>query len=314
MTPVKPVTRVTAVTPANGTAPVRVIGVLGNASKTELPPAIATALAACRGHGVQLLAARELAGVVPAEVPVLEPEALVAASDVIVAFGGDGTMLRAARAIGGTDVPLLGVNLGSLGYLTDIPLPQLERAFAQLVAGDFHLEDRTQVCCRVVRGGHEQERLTALNDLVINMGPLPRALEMELRLDGDSLGHFLGDGVVVSTPTGSTAYNLSAGGPICQNAVPCLLIAPICPHALGMRQLVVPEPTVIEIILLRTGEGAVLTSDGQETCLLADGDHLIFGLADARVRLVKFPQSSFYRVMRHKLNWGGPRRREQKGR
>jgi NAD+ kinase len=245
---------------------------------------------------------------------VLDTGELVAAADVIVAFGGDGTMLRAARALDGTAVPLLGVNLGSLGYLTDIPLPELERAFAQLVAGDFHLEDRTQVRCSVLRDDVEVASLTALNDLVINMGPLPRALEMELRLDGDSLGHFLGDGVVVSTPTGSTAYNLSAGGPICQNAVPCLLIAPICPHALGMRPLVVPEPTAIEIILLRTGEGAVLTVDGQETFVLADGDHLAFGVAEARVRLVKFPQSSFYRVMRHKLNWGGPRRREQKGR
>jgi len=301
-------------TPPGGSLAVRTVGVLGNAAKAELPPAIATALAACRAHGVQLLAASELAAVVPADVRVLEPAALLAAADVIVAFGGDGTMLRAARALDGTAVPLLGVNLGSLGYLTDIPLPELERAFAQLVAGDFHLEDRTQVRCSVLRDDIEVASLTALNDLVINMGPLPRAIEMELRLDGDSLGHFLGDGVVVSTPTGSTAYNLSAGGPICQNAVPCLLIAPICPHALGMRPLVVPEPTAIEIILLRTGEGAVLTVDGQETFVLADGDHLAFGVAEARVRLVKFPQSSFYRVMRHKLNWGGPRRREQKGR
>ena len=294
--------------------PLRTVGLLGNASKPDLPPAIAAALAACRKHDLQLLAAQELSAVVPSDIPVLDPESLVAQADLIVALGGDGTMLRAARSLGGTDVPLLGVNLGSLGYLTDIPLPELERAFDQLVAGDFHLEDRSQVRCRVLRGGLERESLTALNDLVINMGPLPRAIEMELRLDGDSLGHFLGDGVVVSTPTGSTAYNLSAGGPICETAVPCLLIAPICPHALGMRPLVVPEPTEIEIILLQTGEGAVLTADGQETCVLADGDHLAFGVADTRVRLVKFPQSSFYRVMRHKLNWGGPRRREQKGR
>ena len=263
---------------------------------------------------MQLLAATELAGVVPEGVAVLEPDALVAACDVIVALGGDGTLLRATRVLGSSGVPLLGVNLGSLGYLTDIPVPELTRAFDQLVAGDFHLEDRTQVSCRVVRGKRDVMSLSALNDLVINMGPLPRAIEMELRLDGDSLGHFLGDGVVVSTPTGSTAYNLSAGGPICGCAVPCLLIAPICPHALGMRPLVVPESTAIEIIVLKTGEGAVLTADGQETCTLADGDHLVFGVSETRVRLVKFPQSSFYRVMRHKLNWGGPRRRERKGR
>ncbi|MBM4131924.1 NAD(+)/NADH kinase, partial [bacterium] len=196
----------------------------------------------------------------------------------------------------------------------NVPLPDLRRAIAQLAAGEYHLEDRSQVSCTVRRGDRQRATLTALNDLVINMGPLPRAIEMELRLDGDSLGHFLGDGVVVATPTGSTAYNLSAGGPICQSSVPCLLIAPICPHALGMRPLVVPEPTRIEIILLATGEGAVLTADGQEVVQVADGDHLDFGLAEARVRLVKFRHSSFYRVMRHKLNWGGPRRRERKGR
>ena len=301
-------------TPGPGAGPVRAVGLLGNASKLDLPPAIEVALAACRAHGVKLLAGRELANVVPVGVDVLEPDALIRACDVIVALGGDGTMLRATRVLGSSGVPLLGVNLGSLGYLTDIPVPDLARAFEQLVAGDFHLEDRTQVSCRVMRAGSDVAQMAALNDLVINMGPLPRAIEMELRLDGDSLGHFLGDGVVVSTPTGSTAYNLSAGGPICATAVPCLLIAPICPHALGMRPLVVPESTAIEIIVLRTGEGAVLTADGQETFTLADGDHLRLGIADTRVRLVKFPQSSFYRVMRHKLNWGGPRRRERKGR
>lgn len=292
----------------------RAVGLLGNAAKPDIGPALAAAEAACRANGLSLAAAEELAAVAPPGVRLLPEARLLEASDVIVAMGGDGTMLRAARAIGDSGVPLLGVNLGSLGYLTDIPLPDLGRAFAQLAAGEFHLEDRAQVLCTVHRDGGDVARLVALNDLVINMGPLPRAIEMELRLDGDSLGHFLGDGVVVSTPTGSTAYNLSAGGPICQTSVPCLLIAPICPHALGMRPLVVPEPTRIEIILLATGEGAILTGDGQEAVRVADGDCLEFRLAATRMRLVKFPQSSFYRVMRHKLNWGGPRRREQKGR
>jgi NAD+ kinase len=306
------------VTPGTGTGTPRTpgtVGLLGNAAKPDIRVAVAAAAAACREQGLRLLAAEELAAAAAdAGVGVLPEAGLVAACDVVVALGGDGTMLRAVRAVGESAVPLLGVNLGSLGYLTDIPLPELGRAFAQLAAGDFHLEDRTQVRCAVSRGGSQVAELTALNDLVINMGPLPRAIEMELRLDGDSLGHFLGDGVVVATPTGSTAYNLSAGGPICQTSVPCLLIAPICPHALGMRPLVVPEPTRIEIILLGTGCGAVLTADGQEVVQVGDGDHLDFGLAQARVRLVKFPQSSFYHVMRHKLNWGGPRRREQKGR
>jgi NAD+ kinase len=160
----------------------------------------------------------------------------------------------------------------------------------------------------VWRQGGKIATANALNDLVVNMGPRPRALDMELRLDGDSLGHFLGDGVVVSTPTGSTAYNLSAGGPICHSAVPCLLVAPICPHSLGMRPLIISKNTKIELILHETGEGAVLSADGQSTHLLADGDRIVFAEADNEVSLVKFPQSHFYRVMRHKLNWGGTKR------
>ena len=128
-------------------------------------------------------------------------------------------------------------------------------------------------------------------------------------MDQDSLGRFLGDGIIISTPTGSTAYNLSAGGPICQSTVPCLLVAPICPHSLGMRPLIVADDTEIELILHKTGEGAVLTTDGQKTHVLADGDRLSFKEAHQEVVLIKFPHSSFYRVMRHKLNWGGPRRR-----
>ena len=140
------------------------------------------------------------------------------------------------------------------------------------------------------------------------MGSLPRALDMELTLDGDSLGRFLGDGIIVSTPTGSTAYSLSAGGPICHPSVLGLIISPICPHSLGMRPLIVSKDTKIELILHETGEGASLTTDGQKAIELADGDRVVFREADNEVALVKFPQSHFYRVLRHKLNWGGTKR------
>ena len=218
-------------------------------------------------------------------------------------------MLRASRVLGLSGVPLLGVNLGSLGYLTDVPLEELSSAVEQLVAGKYHIDTRSRVYCSVWRQGTKIATAGALNDLVVNMGPLPRALDMELQMDGDSLGRFLGDGIIVSTPTGSTAYNLSAGGPICQSTVDCLLVAPICPHSLGMRPLIVASGTKIELILHETGEGAVLTADGQRTNTLANGDRLAFREAHREVNLVKFPESSFYRVMRHKLNWGGTRRR-----
>lgn len=289
--------------------PIKCVGLFGNPTKSDLPQAVETISSLCRAEGVEVLASEELGGGVPAPIPVLPNDKLIERAHVVVALGGDGTMLRAGRVLGLSGVPLLGVNLGSLGYLTDVPLDELSAAVGKLLAGEFHIDKRSRVYCSVWRDGEKIATASALNDLVVNMGPLPRALDMELLMDGDSLGQFLGDGIIVSTPTGSTAYNLSAGGPICQSTVDCLLVAPICPHSLGMRPLIVSGDTKIELILHETGEGAVLTADGQRTNTLANGDRLAFRESHREVNLVKFPQSSFYRVMRHKLNWGGTRRR-----
>jgi len=289
------------------------IGIFGNPLKTELPPAVESIASLCKQHGVTLTASSDLGGTLSEDIPLLPNPELVEAVDVVIAFGGDGTMLRAARVLGQTGVSLLGVNLGSLGYLTDVPIGELEQAVSDLILGNYHLDTRSRVYCNVYRDGELYATTNALNDLVVNMGPLPRALDMELILDGDSLGTFLGDGVIFSTPTGSTAYNLSAGGPICHSAVPCLLVSPICPHSLGMRPLIVSCDTTVELLLHETGEGAVLTADGQKTHVLANGDRLEFREADHEVNLVKFSHSTFYRVMHHKLHWGGPLRRGRMG-
>jgi len=288
--------------------PVKRIGIFGNPRKEDLPPAVASISQLCAQHDVILTASSDLKNSLDDSISLLPNPELIKAVDVVIAFGGDGTMLRAARVLGQTGVPLLGINLGSLGYLTDVPLGELEAAVLALIQGDYHLDTRSRVYCNVYRDDNCFATTSALNDLVVNMGPLPRALDMELILDGDSLGPFLGDGVIISTPTGSTAYNLSAGGPICHSEVPCLLVAPICPHSLGMRPLIISKNTTIELLLHETGEGAVLTADGQKTHVLANGDRLEFREADHEVNLVKFPHSTFYRVMRHKLNWGGPNR------
>ena len=288
---------------------VRRIGIFGNSLKTELSPAVDSIASLCAQHGVSLTASSDLAGALSENIPLLPSPELVDAVDVVIAFGGDGTMLRAARVLGQTGVALLGINLGSLGYLTDVPIGELEQAVRDLILGNYHLDTRSRVYCNVIRDGKLFATTNALNDLVVNMGPLPRAIDMELILDGDSLGAFLGDGVIISTPTGSTAYNLSAGGPICHSAVPCLLVSPICPHSLGMRPLIVSCDTIVELLLHETGEGAVLTADGQKTNVLANGDRLEFREADHEVNLVKFSHSTFYRVMHHKLHWGGPSRR-----
>ncbi len=285
------------------------LGLFGNPLKADLPGAIQIISDRCNASGVEVFASEDLEGGIPQFISILPNQDLIKQVDVVIALGGDGTMLRAGRVLGLSGVPLLGVNLGSLGYLTDVPLEELDEAVEQLLDGLYRIDVRSRVYCSVWRDEQKIATASALNDLVVNMGPLPRALDMELLMDGDSLGRFLGDGIIISTPTGSTAYNLSAGGPICQSTVDCLLVAPICPHSLGMRPLIVADDTTIELILHETGEGAVLTADGQKTTTLANGDRLSFKEANREVNLIKFPQSSFYRVMRHKLNWGGTRRR-----
>ena len=288
--------------------PIRCLGLFANPGKEDLLPAVSTIQSLCLRAGVRTVASEDLAPSLPSEWETLSNRELVDCSDTIVALGGDGTMLRAARILDGSEVPLLGVNLGSLGYLTDVPLKELSSAVTRLLAGDYHLETRSRVYCSVWRGDQRIGHHNALNDLVVNMGPLPRALDMELFLDGFPVGKFLGDGIIVSTPTGSTAYNLSAGGPICHWGIPGLMVTPICPHSLDLRPLIVASATKIELILHETREGAVLAADGQKFDVLENGDRLEFGQSERSINLVKFPHSNFYKVMRHKLNWGGRHR------
>jgi NAD+ kinase len=298
--------------PQAATMTINSIGLFGNLDKEDIHAAVQFIRARCASAGVQVLLTRQLAAVVGGE-DGLPTSELVAQVDVVMALGGDGTMLQAARALGSTGTALLGVNLGSLGYLTDVPVQEVGRALDGLLSGDYHLERRSRVSCMAWRNGQQLATLSALNDIVLNMGPLPRALELEARLASESLGRFLGDGIIVSTPTGSTAYSLSAGGPVCHPDVPCLLVTPICPHSLGMRPLIVPEGIPIEVMLHQVGQGAQLTADGQVSETLHDGDHVVFRVAEGNVCLVKFPQSNFYRVLRHKLDWGAPKRQGKPG-
>ena len=292
----------------------KAIGLFGNPGKDGLAAAIDVIERCCRTDGVDLLLPHDLAqhlGDLPDGMP---DEELVERADVIVALGGDGTMLQAARVIGTTGVPLLGINLGSLGYLTDVPVDDLESALSEVLAGNFSLEPRARVYGKLWRDGCEIVAESALNELAVNMGALPRALDLELRVADQSLGRFVGDGMIFSTPTGSTAYNLSAGGPLCHAAVDCLLLTPICPHSLGMRPLIVGHHATVALLLHDAGAGATLTADGQSATDLQTADLLTFRVSDPEVQLVKFPRSDFFRVLRHKLNFGATPRRQRRDR
>lgn len=290
------------------------IGIFGNPNRKDIAAAVALVRDRCAAAGVVVHLSEPLAHNEGKPEAGLSDGDLVAAADLIIAFGGDGSMLHAARAIGRTGVPLFGINLGSLGYLTDVPFEEFDESLEKVLSGEYQLDGRARVYGSVWRADEVFGEVSGLNDLVVNMGALPRALDLELRVDGESLGRFLGDGMVFSTPTGSTAYNLSAGGSVCHSGVHCLLLAPICPHSLGMRPLIVAKDTKIDLLLHAVGEGATLTADGQTMADLVRGDRLSVRLSDPEVMLVKFPQSNFFRVMRHKLNWGAsPRRRRYDG-
>jgi len=276
----------------------------------EIAEAVELIRARCASGGPRVICVEELAAALGLARG-WAPREFVREADIVVALGGDGTMLQAAREIGSTRKPLLGINLGSLGYLTDVPLTGLASALDRLLAGDYYLSSRYRVAGAAWRGEASVAETTALNDIVVNMGPHPRALDMEVRIDGASLSRFLGDGLIVSTPTGSTAYNLAAGGPICHPAVAALMLTPICPHSLGMRPLIVPNEKDIELLLHEVGDGATLTADGRQAATLRAGDRIVYHLADDWVHLVKFPQSNFFEVMRRKLKYGAPRRRSR---
>jgi len=291
---------------------IKTIGLFGNPDKVEISAAIATTIELVEASGCDFLFPHILAPHVDNRGPGVDLDVLAARSDVIIAFGGDGTMLRAARFIGDMGTPMLGINLGSLGYLTDVPLNELPQAVSNVLAGEFFITERRRIAATVHHLGGEVVNYRALNDIVINMGPLPRALDMELRLDKVTLGRFLGDGLIVSTSTGSTAYNLSAGGPIVHPSVPGFIVTPICPHSLAVRPILVPETMRVGLKLHDVGQGATLTADGQSASPLERGDRVVFFSDDSPVRLVKFPNSDFFRAMRRKLQWGAIKRRHNR--
>ncbi|HSH68861.1 MAG TPA: NAD(+)/NADH kinase [Deferrisomatales bacterium] len=225
--------------------------------------------------------------------------------DLVVVLGGDGTLLSAVRALAGCEVPVLGVNLGRLGFLTEIALDELYPALERVLAGEIRTEPRTMLTCAVARAGRTVATYQVLNDVVLNNGALARISDFSVRVDGCRVSNYRSDGFIVSTPTGSTAYNLSAGGPIVSPDLAAFVLTPICPHTLTHRPILVPDSAVVEICLeFKNGE-VYLTLDGQQGVELAVGDVVRVARAAHRVLLVRSPERDFFQVLRSKLHWGG---------
>jgi NAD+ kinase len=223
--------------------------------------------------------------------------------DLIVVLGGDGTLLSVARAQEG-DAPILGVNLGSLGFLTEIGASELYLSLNEILAGRFETEGRTLLDVEVENSSGAVASYRALNDVVITKSALSRIIDIRVEVDGRLLARYRSDGLILSTPSGSTAYNLSAGGPIAYPLLPIVIVTPICPHTLNHRPLVVPDTSRIAIRLDTRSEKIFLTLDGQEGVNLEYGDRVRVCGSPKKVRLVRISGRSFYDSLRGKLRWG----------
>jgi NAD+ kinase len=224
--------------------------------------------------------------------------------DLVLVLGGDGTFIQAARLVGSSGVPLLGVNLGSLGFLTQFSTREVRALLDWALAGDYKVEERLRLDVSLRRGGKVIFTDTVLNDVVINQGSLASLVDLEARLDGLPVTSYKADGLIMATPTGSTAYALAAGGPIVSPGLDAVVMAPICSHTLTVRPVVVPATSVIELTL-RSERGQVyLTLDGKTGQPLSKGDEVRVSLAPSRLRTVQSPLTDYFSLLRSKLHWG----------
>jgi NAD+ kinase len=234
----------------------------------------------------------------------LPRDAVPEGCDLVIVLGGDGTLLAAARAIGRRETPLFPVNLGGLGFLTAITIDELYPELERALRGEHRIAKRKLLATEVVRGGEVVAAYEALNDAVLTKAAIARMIDLDAHVDEQFVCAYKADGLIVSTPTGSTAYSLSAGGPIIFPSVPAICITPICPHMLTNRPVLVPETSVIRIISRAPDESVFLTIDGQVGNPIREGDTLVCRSSDYALRLVRPPHMMFFDVLRQKLKWG----------
>ena len=283
--------------------PVRTIGLIFKQHDPRVPEIVADLVPWLHAQGAEVLLDEALARPVWNFAAAAHSEDLPGRADVVAVFGGDGTLLYAARLAAGSATPILGINLGSLGFLTEIKLEEARPAFQALLSGNYELEERVLLQVDVFRANRRVQSFRALNDVVINKGALARIIELEVTVDSQTVAFYRADGLILSTPTGSTAYSLAAGGPILYPTLDAFIITPICPHTLTNRPVVVPERSNIAV-MLRHGTDVMLTVDGQVGMPLEQGDHLSHYRADSTIRLVQPTGNNFFRVLREKLKWG----------
>ncbi len=256
-----------------------------------------------RGRGLNPLVENNLARALELDQG-MEGSLIPPSADMVVVLGGDGTLISVARLVGDREVPIMGVNLGSLGFLTEITLDGLYPALESYLRGDYKLSERMMLKVTLIREGKEICTREALNDAVINKGAPAKIITLDAFVNGSFLATFKADGLILASPTGSTGYSLSATGPIIDPSIDCIVITPICPHTLTNRPLVVAAERVITVTLDSMMENVMLTIDGQVGINLAYRDVITVQRADHRTRLVMSSDTDYFEVLRNKLKWG----------
>ena len=284
---------------------IHTVGIISRPRREDIARVVPPLVNWLRAHDVQVVCDSETSGCIGALAgDSRDRENLAACSDLLIVLGGDGTLLSAARMAVERKVPILAVNLGGLGFLTTVPQDDIYSILEEIFTNRHRVSERVMLEAEIIRGGAVIRRQIALNDAVLNKAALARIMDLELRVDGEYVTTYKADGLIVSSPTGSTAYSLAAGGPIVYPIVEAFVVTPICPHTLTNRPLVIPDSAKIEIDFKAEEDAVFLTLDGQVGVELVRGDHIVVKKAPEKLYLVRPARKTYYEILRTKLKWG----------
>jgi NAD+ kinase len=283
---------------------IRAAGIISKPIESVVSGVVPPLIEWLRERKIDVYLDTETQGCIHLEAKCIEREKMAEHIDLLIVLGGDGTLLSAARAIGSFKVPILAVNLGGLGFLTSVTLEELYPVLEQAIAGENRTSERMMLEAEIFRKGASTIRQLALNDAVANKGALSRMLEFDVYVDRDHVGRYRADGLIVATPTGSTAYSLAAGGPVVHPDLDAFVITPICPHMLTNRPFVIPGSAKVEIDFAPADEPVFLTLDGQIGFELEPADRVAITKSSSKVVYVRPPRKTYFEILRNKLRWG----------
>ena len=283
---------------------IKKIGIVSKPKKTEIREIVPQLVAWLRERGIEVSIDKETGAILESSEKCLTRNELPGKVDLLVVLGGDGTLLAAARSLYPREIPIFAVNLGDLGFLTVITRDELYPALEGVLSGNYRSERRVQIEGELVRADEILSTFRALNDVVLNKGAIARIQDFEVYADGEFISNYKSDGLIISTPTGSTAYSLAAGGPVVSPSVEAFIVTPICAHTLTNRPLVLRDSATIEIVVKSQREAAYLTVDGQVGIATHSEDIIRLRKSGSYVELIQPPQRNYYEILRQKLKWG----------